>query len=244
MYLLAFNLMRLLVEGYKVDNNIKKFKNLFRFSDYSCDVLNLHKSSHYNNIHLHNIANQITQNINKTMISDVRNPTIFKKLNNRLIINGKNYLKKKYYDNLNTLSTQMRANKKDCNVVIGSLVPHPDIQYIFNGKDSNSVNDIEKKLGLIAFNVDVIYGHTVFIYSTGDIYKNVNLYNVYINNKLSIDWNKGVWSSFIQPRDVSRVLHGGKYNIRIIPSILNDAIGYDTICRNLDDAINDFHQSL
>lgn len=247
LYVSTFNLIRLIAMGYKTDNNIKKFKNLFNFNNYSCDVLTTYDQQ-YSNLHINNIIPQITQNANTSLKADAVKYNTLANLNGKLIVNGNNYLdsKWKYLDILRDLHNKLDNEKKlkICDSIFSPNKPNTGIKYIFDGLNFTDSETFKNDLAFVAYNVDKKYEHMVFVYTTDDIYKNVNLYNIYINNGLDIDWTLNSWTSRINPTTQNKQFNTDTVNFSVNQSLLNNNDSYDRVCNLLDNSIIEYHKNL
>lgn len=239
-YVLTFNLLRLIALGYKQERNIKKFRNLFDFNKLSCDISKIF-TPQKNTTHLNNITPQINLNAALTLLADAQSHNAAGTIGNKLTIGTTNYVDNTYYSILHNYRKKFDSNKKKCVAKIGANVSLTNIAYIF-AADMASSDKTAHALSEISYNVDKNYDHIAFVYSTNDIYKEVNLFNVYNYNKFTIDWNNPSWHRNITPRNNNLSINNKTLKVKVNGILLNNATAYNNVCKKLDDSIVEFHK--
>jgi hypothetical protein len=247
LYVSTFNLARLIAMGQKLDKNIKKFKNVFNFANYSCDILSTYEQTYSFN-HLNNIRPQVITNADITLNDDSIIYGSMNDINGKIIISGTNYLDTqwKYFEILQDVYNKINIGRssRTCDPIYSPTKPVSDIKYIFEGLNFTDTNKFKNELAFAAYDTDRKYEHIVYVYTTNDIYININLYNIYVNNGLTIDWTLPSWKSTIKFNNNTKNFSTNVVDFTINQSILNDNISYDNACNLLDGSIIEYHKNL
>jgi hypothetical protein len=262
----AFNLIRMLSHGYKIDNNILKLKNLFNMNNISCERwdstndVSIEEScdkilrdieTHYDNI-THNSISILT------LRQDIRNRSSTNEtiLNRKLTFGGQNLLDLTYSNIMLFLKNMLINGRANYTIMYGGDNDINNIQYIFSGISQPEVNNRSNILANLSYDADAENGadagnnryninHRIaFKYTTEEIYQNMNNWCNYKAHGLNIvnspNWTKNITK-------IARILNNNSGNIQKIINIPHTWVNYgdyEDLVNSLDHTIEKFCRNL